>query len=259
MSNELELVVQDGVVRLLINRADKRNAMTQSMWGELDSVLKNYEKPGKARALVLEARGEHFSAGADVGELQTYLLDRNWMKRNHVIVQRAQQRLYRLPLPTIAAIRGSCFGGGLGLATACDFRVGAESSRFALTPAKLGLAYSLLDTRRLVDLIGPALAREMLFTCRALDAEEARRANLLTRVVPEAHLNAAVNDLLRQLQGSSPQALSAMKATLLKLADGQRFGDPGTRNAFDALFEGPDFAEGANAFLQRRQAHFELH
>jgi len=249
---------EHGVLRITFARPDKRNALNEAMWSELDRILKPFERASKLRAVVLVGAGGHFSAGADIAELQLKLQDKVWMKRNHIAVQRAQQRVYRLPMPTIALIEGSCFGGGLGLASACDFRIAAPSARFSVTPARLGLAYSLLDMRRLVDLVGPAVAREMLLLSAILDADEAKRCGLVTRLVGEDVIEAALADLLRSIADSSPRAIATIKLSLLKLADGQRFGDSATRAQFDALFDGPDFAEGAAAFMEKRMPRFDL-
>ena len=115
------------------------------------------------------------------------------------------------PKPTIAMIRGYCIGGGLGLAVCCDLRICSDNSRFAVPAAKLGLGYSYAGLRRLVDVVGPAFAREIFFTARQFDAEEARAMGLVNRVVPEAELEAYVKNYAETIAANAPLTVKAVK------------------------------------------------
>lgn len=247
---------RDGAVaRLLIDRPAKRNAMTQAMWEAVPSLLAEAGADDSLRVLVLAAAGEGaFCAGADIGEFATGALDPEWRSRNQAAIRAAQVALSRFRLPTIASIAGDCIGGGCGLASACDLRVAAPAARFGITPARLGLVYPLHDTKLLVDLVGPAKAKHMLFTGQLLEAQEAWRIGLVDSVADDA--GAAAHDLAATIAQSSPYSIRQIKQMIRRILDGQSDDDAETSNWFDAAFEGPDFAEGVDAFLNRRKAVF---
>lgn len=252
LSGTLRFEQQGPVARLWLDRAERRNAIDHGMWQALAALLLDRRRWADVRVLVLSGSGAHFSAGADLHELAAHLDDRRWMLANQRQVQRAQQALQRLPCPTIAMIRGHCVGGGVGLATACDFRVCDYSARFALAPAKLGLTYSRADSARLVRLVGVAAARRLLFTGVAIDAEEAVRIGLVERCVSPDRLEAEVEQRISELLAVSGQALVAIKATLLEIEGGQYADDARTRRRFADALASADFAEAAAAFRAKR-------
>ena len=119
--------------------------------------------------------------------------------------------MHEFPKPTIAMIRGYCIGGGLGLAVCCDLRICSDNSRFAVPAAKLGLGYGYAGLKRLVDVVGPAFAKEIFFTARQFDAEEARAMGLVNRVVPEAELETYVKNYAETIAGNAPLTVKAVK------------------------------------------------
>lgn len=247
----------DGAIATIwIERPEKRNAMTQAMWQSLLSMLQQLSTLPTLRLLIVRGAGEHFCAGADIAELSAHIRNADWLRANHADVQAAQQALYAFRTPTIAVIAGSCVGGGLGLATACDFRLTQIDARFAITPAKLGLSYTLADTRRLLDLVGPAQARRLLLSAEAITGREAERIGLVHCAVALDAVNAELATLTERLLACSPQSQAQIKRTLLALAGGQREDDAESLQAFAQLFDGNDFAEGAAAFVERRTVRF---
>jgi enoyl-CoA hydratase/carnithine racemase len=162
----------------------------------------------------------------------------------------------RLAIPTIAVIRGACTGGGCGLALACDLRLAADDSFFAIPPARLGLVYALDDTRRLVDLVGPARAKEILFTGRRIAAREALDLGLVNEVVPAADLEARALELAAVIAGNAGNSIAAAKHVVNLIMDGTRAETPATRAMFDEAFNSAEFAEGARAFLEKRAPRF---
>lgn len=244
-----------GTVRLTLSRPERRNALDTALWQALKRVLEEVHASA-ASVLVIEGEGGAFSAGADLAELRELLGDAAALAANTNLVQSTQQTLARLPQTTLALIDGDCIGGGLGLALACDLRIATTGSRFALTPAKLGLVYSPDDARRLVGVVGPARARRMLLCAQTLDAAEALAAGLVHEVVAEGALDAAAMRMLETLAQTSPQARVGLKTVLAHVA-----GDPGVdaaaaARAFTESFCSADFAEGAAAFLARRCPRF---
>jgi enoyl-CoA hydratase len=251
---DLLLECANGIATLTLNRPAKKNALTRQMWQQLPELLQ--QSASQARVLVLRGAGNTFSAGADIAELQANIHDLNWMRENHQHVQNAGRALQNLSIPTIAVLQGSVYGGGLGLACACDFRFAQNDCQFALTPAKLGLSYSLSDTARIVDLVGAARTKELLLTAKPWPAYQALTYGLVQEVHAPNTLLPAVKTLCETLFANSSSAMAAIKATLGEIASGQRIESAESCARFDAGFASADFAEGAAAFLQKRVPKF---
>lgn len=250
MSVRLE---RDGAIaRLLIDRADKRNAFNQAMWDALPDLLEQAMQEPAVRVLVLQSAAPGvFCAGADIGELLDRSPDPDWRAANQAAINRAQHTLTRATKPTIAFIDGDCVGGGCGLAIACDLRVATGRTRMGITPAKLGLVYPLHDTKLLVDLVGPAQAKRMLFTGQLLDAAEAHRIGLIDILADDADALAAT------IAAVSAHSTREIKAIVRRILDGQADDDDATRATFAQAFTLPDFHEGVAAFLAKRKPEFK--
>jgi len=252
----LRLEKQGAVAHLLIDRAAKRNAFTQAMWEDFPRLLAEAMTDPAIRVVLLRsAESGIFCAGADIAEFGAGALDPAWRARNQDAIRRAQHELARAEKPVIAAIDGDCVGGGCGLAIACDLRVASPRARFGITPAKLGLVYSLHDTKRLVDLVGPAQAKRILFTAQLLPAEEALRIGLI-EIVDSDPLG-AVTEVAATIAAASSHSVRNTKAIVRRILDGQADDDAETQALFAAAFTGPDFREGVSAFLEKRKAVFE--
>jgi enoyl-CoA hydratase/carnithine racemase len=244
--------MQGPVARLLIDRAEKRNALNQAMWDQLPALLGQAVADPAARVMVLEsAHPGMFCAGADIAELLANKDDASWRAANQVAINRAQHELARADLPVIAFIDGDCVGGGCGLALAADIRVATPRARIGITPAKLGLVYPLHDTKLLVDLVGPGQAKRMLFTGMVLDAEEALRIGLIDEIADSpGHLEGTI-------AANSRHSTRAMKRFVRLVLDGQTDDDAATLAEFAAAFTGADFVEGTTAFIEKRRPEFE--
>ena len=243
------------VGRLLINRAAKRNAFDQAMWENLPRLVDEaMAKPALRVLLVQSATPGVFCAGADIGEFSARAPEAEWRAANQAAIRRTQVTLARAPKPVIAVVDGDCVGGGCGVALACDIRVASPRSRFGITPAKLGLVYPLHDTKLLVDVVGPAQAKRMLFSGGLLDAAEAHRIGLVD--ILEADPNAAAEALAAQIASASPYSAQASKAIIRRILDGATDDDASSSAEFDAAFVGDDFREGVSAFLGKRRPIF---
>lgn len=239
------------VAHLLIDRAAKRNAFTQAMWEALPLLVDEAMADDGVRLLLLRAAdGGAFSAGADIGEFGTGSQDPEWRARNQVAIAKAQHVLTRAPKPTVAFIEGDCVGGGCGLAIACDLRVATDKARLGITPAKLGLVYTLHDTKLLVDLVGSAWTKRILFTGSLIDAANAKQIGLVDEIAdsPDA--------LIDTIVANSVHSTRMSKAIVRRILDGQADDDAETRALFGEAFTLPDFREGVAAFLEKRKPDF---
>ncbi len=255
MTKHLRLEIAGGIARLLIDRPEKRNAMDQAMWEAVPALVTRAMDDAAVRLLLVgSAHPGPFCAGADIGEFATGSPDPAWRARNQAAIRGTQIALARAPKPTIAFIDGDAVGGGCGIALACDIRLASPRARMGITPAKLGLVYPLHDTRLLVDLVGPAQAKRLLFSGMLIDATEALRIGLVQSLADD--LNAAVEALAAQMLAMSPASQRATKAILQRIVEGAHDDDAASVAGFDAAFTGADFREGVAAFLEKRKPVF---
>jgi enoyl-CoA hydratase/carnithine racemase len=247
----LSLALDGPLARIRIDRAAKRNAFDQAMWEKLPALVADAVAAPGTRVLLLEsATPGMFCAGADIAELLDRSGDADWRAANQKAINRAQSELTRADIPTIAFVDGDCVGGGCGLALACDLRVATPRARFGITPAKLGLVYPLHDTKLLVDLVGPAQAKRILFTGQLLDAAEAHRIGLVDMLAETA------DALAGAIASVSSHSTRQSKAMIRRILDGQTDDDATTLALFAEAFTLPDFDEGVRAFTEKRAPKF---
>lgn len=247
----LKLGIDGHLGLLLIDRPAKRNAFDLAMWQALPGLLDQAEAADDLRVLVVKsAQGGAFCAGADIAELLAHKDDVQWRAQNQQAIATAQHRLARFPRPTVAMVEGDCIGGGCGIALACDLRVATPAARFGITPARLGLVYPLHDIKLLTDLVGPGQAKRMLLTGSLIDAAEAHRINLVETVADDER--AIVGPLL----AASPFSTQAIKTLVRRVVEGQSDDDAASRAMFVAAFDGADFREGTQAFVEKRMPVF---
>ena len=243
---------RDGPIgRLLIERAEKRNALNQEMWDRLPVLLAHAMADRAIRVVVLQsAIPGIFSAGADIAELVAHKANPAWREGNQIAINKAQHDLARAAKPTIAFIDGDCVGGGCGLALACDIRVATSRSRLGITPARLGLVYPLHDTKLLVDLVGSGQAKKMLYTGDLISAEEALRIRLIEEIADDA------DALALRIADNSAHSTRETKHFVRRVLDGQSDEDSDSKRVFAEAFTGADFAEGSAAFIEKRKPEF---
>ena len=251
MSGEVRLAREGPLALVTISQPARRNAVSQAMWDAIPGV---FAEAASARAVVLAGEGEHFAAGADITEFEEAYRDRASAEAALDRLSAAMGAVAACPVPVIAAVRGACVGGGCGLALACDLRVAGPDARFGITPAKLGLAYALSDTKRLVDAVGFSAAKDVLFSGRIIGAEEALCMGLVDRVVGDPLAEARA--YAAGLAANAPASLRAAKAMVGRIASGQSADDEDTRALYLDLVEGPEFREGYAAFLEKRRPDF---
>jgi enoyl-CoA hydratase/carnithine racemase len=249
----LEIYQQHAV--LTLDQPVRKNAMSQAMWRALPEALASVER-SSAKVLVLTGAGGVFSAGADISEFERVWANAESAKAYAELITRAVNALCDLPRPTLAAVRGPCVGGGMALALACDLRIADSAARFGITPAKLGLVYSLEDTKRLVDVVGPANAKDILFTGRILDANEAHAMGLINAIAQPATFDATLQNKVDEIAAASQWSTRGIKAIIGLILAGQSRDDDRTRAAFLDATQAADFQEGRSAFLEKRKPNF---
>jgi enoyl-CoA hydratase/carnithine racemase len=253
------LARKDGRVGYVIfNNPERHNAVSLDMWAATSDILAGFLNDDEVRVVVLTgAGGKAFVSGADISKFESERATMEHTKHYNATVERAYAGIQDFPKPTIAMIRGYCIGGGLGLAVCCDLRIASDKSKFAVPAAKLGLGYSYAGLRRLIDVIGPAFAKEIFFTARQFDTEEARLMGLVNRVVPDAELESYVKSYAETMAGNAPLTVKAVKYIV-----GEVMKDESERNIqrctemVEACFASNDFIEGRTAFMQKRKPAF---
>lgn len=246
------------VATVVLDRPDKRNALSLAMWEGLPGILADLDADPAVQAIILTGRGqEAFSAGADIGEFAAIFSDGATTARFERAVRAANHALTACAKPVVALVRGLCVGGGCGLALHCDLRFAAQDARFAITPAKLGFVYPYADTARLVAQIGPSRAKDMLMSARLIDADEALAIGLVDRVWPTAEVEAATRAYLAALDGLSQYTIRASKRVVeAVLAALPAPGDEASAAYLAGVAGSPDFIEGRTAFLAGRRPRF---
>jgi len=246
------------IARLILNQPEKRNALSQSMWQALPEICDAIDAAPEIRVvLVAGSGGKAFSAGADISEFEAIYATPDRTHLANDAIRHAQARLRAVGVPTIAMIEGACVGGGMGVALACDFRFAGDTATFAITPAKLGLAYSFLDTAQLVEKVGPVGARDILYSARLFNAAEAKDMRLIERVYAPQDLEAETLAYAETLAGLSRTSIATSKAIINGIADSLAAHSGNYDGLFEASFSSPDFQEGYRAFLEKRKPVFK--
>ena len=247
----------DGISTLSLDRARIHNAFDDALISELTERLRELEDDARVRAVVLTGAGKSFSAGADLG----------WMKRMAEASEKENRKdarqlaklmrvLNGLAKPTIARVNGAAFGGGVGLVACCDIAVAAESARFGLTEARLGLVPAVISPY-VIDAIGARQARRWFLTAETFDAATAERLGLVHQVVADERLDDAVGEILARLREAGPRAVLEAKRLVQRIAHPE----PKQRRELDELNAdliatlrvGDEGQEGLKAFFDKRK------
>jgi enoyl-CoA hydratase/carnithine racemase len=256
MAEELRLSIADGTGTITLDRAGHHNAITSSMWAAFPSLIAELSADPAVRLIVIRGANGNFAAGADIAEFDIVYASRTAATQYAALMAGAMEAISACEKPVIAAIEGYCIGGAVAISLCCDLCFADSAAKFAITPARLGLAYAFADTRRLVSRIGAPAARDLLFSARRIDAAEALRINLIDRVFAPGTLETGLMDYLASLAANSPASLKIAKHFIALAMAGQTAETTETRNAYLEILESPDFAEGKSAFKSRRPPKF---
>lgn len=254
---KITAMCHDAVGTLVFSNETRKNALTAAMWRSVPNALHWLTGEAQARVVILRGAGERdFSAGADISEFDTVRKDSATARIYEAENSAAFSAVRDCPAPTIAAIRGICFGGGFGLAAACDLRLADDTARFAVPPARLGLAYPADAVADITASLGNQMARLALFTGAPMTAQRMLTSGFLLEIAATDRLEAEVMALATTIAGNAPLSVRAAKMALLAVAASD---DNLLRQAEvigAATFESADYAEGRAAFAEKRKPQF---
>ncbi len=248
---------EDGqVMWLLLNRPDKKNAVGDSVIEELDQFLDELASNSRIRVLVISsALDDTFTAGADLEIFfKTYQGDvYNEAFQISEKVQTVFGKLESLPVPVISAVKGICLTAGLEMSLCCDIIIAANNATFGQIETKYGIIPGGGGTQRLTRLVGPLKARELIYTCSIIDAEEALRIGLVNKVVPLSNLEETVTDMCKKILRNSRQAIMKSKYLINKAIYNNPDGFLGENQGFGEVFASGEPRERLSAFIQSRK------
>jgi enoyl-CoA hydratase/carnithine racemase len=258
MAGELIVKREGAVGTLTFANVDKHNAVSYDMWRALPEAVEGLDADDDIRAIVVTGAGDKaFVSGADVAEFRAQRNAEQARRDYNAAVEAGYLALASTDTPTVARIRGICYGGGMGLALACDMRIASEDSRFSLPAARLGLGYSFAGIQRLVAMVGPANAAEIIATARTYTAAEALEIGLVNRVVPPALLDATLADCVGAIVANAPLTVrAAMRAIDESIKAPEERDLAALAALIEACFASDDYREGREAFMQKRPPKF---
>jgi enoyl-CoA hydratase/carnithine racemase len=246
------------IARIIFNQPEKRNAVSLEMWEAVEAALEAFNADPEVRILILSgAGGKAFVSGADVSKFESERASAEGVAHYNATTKRVYDMLEAFPKPTIAQIDGFCVGGGVALSLSCDLRICGKGSQFAIPAAKLGLGYGYPGIKRLVDVVGPAFAKEIFFTARRFDAEEARVMGLVNRVVEDGEVAKAAEETAKMIAANAPMTIASVKFIVGQTVkpDGERDLAACERRVKEC-FDSQDYIEGRRAFLEKRKPNF---
>ncbi|WP_439575813.1 enoyl-CoA hydratase [Phreatobacter sp.] len=247
-----------GIARLTIDQPAKMNAMTYDMWASVPGLVRRAEADPDVRAIVLQGAGDKaFCAGADISQFGEKRTGEEAVKAYDRAVGAGMDAVLNAAKPTIALIRGICFGGGCALALTCDLRFATDDSRFRVPAARLGLGYGFDNIRMMIGKIGTAAVADILISARILSAADGERSGVIHRAHPRDSFDQETGAYLDMVAANAPLTLAAIKGALVQLARPEAEQD---RTVVDALvakcFDSADYKEGQKAFLEKRLPAF---
>lgn len=244
---------------ITFNQPEKRNAVSVDMWEAIPQVLQRFADDNEVRVIALKGAGDKaFVSGADISQFEKQRSGPEAVQYYEEIAEGAQVMLHNFPKPTVAVLRGYTLGAGVNIALCCDLRIAADDSKIGIPAARMGLGYRASATKNLVDIIGPANAREMLITARQIPAAEALAMGLVNRVVPVAELDKAADELLATIGANAPITMACAKHIILEvLKSPAEFDAAGCTAQVKRCFESADYKEGRSAFMEKRKPQFQ--
>ncbi len=253
------LTRKDGAIGWIVfSNVAKHNAVSQDMWQAFPPAVQAFHADPEVRAVVITGDGEKsFIAGADISQFESARAS----AEAQTIYNKAVEAAYLAPMacdkPVIARIRGYCFGGGLGLAAACDLRIAADDAVFRMPAGRLGLGYNYPGIKRFVDLMGSANTADIFFSARKFEAADALRMGFVNAVHPAAAFDRAFGEYLDLIAENAPLTLAEVKFGIRQVIETESARDlDELKRRIDLCFNSEDYREGRTAFMAKRSPVF---
>ena len=259
MPGRIDLARTGAVTELRIANPQKFNAMSLQMWHDLLQHVRGLHVNPEIRVLLLRGEGDKaFVSGADISEFDKNRSAASGSAEYDQAVAEVQQALIEFPVPVVALIHGICYGGGLGLALSCDLRYGADTSRYRMPAARLGLGYGFEGIRRMVQVLGEQRVADLFFTARVVDGPEAQRIGVVHAIWPAIELDARVEEVVQQIAANAPLTVKLAKRAIRRAqpvasAQAAQEIEAGRRECLLSA----DYAEGRKAFAEKRAPVFQ--
>ena len=247
------------VARIVFNNPARHNAVSMSMWEALPVILADYASDPEIRVVILNGAGDKaFVSGADISEFKEKRSSKEASAAYNAASDAATHALKEFAKPTIAMIRGYCYGGGVGIAVGCDLRIASDDSSYSIPAGKLGVGYRYEGIKRLSDLVGPQFTMEIFYTARRFSAQEALAMGLINRMLPAAELESYTREYAATIAGNAPLTIAAVKRSVLEYMKADKERDVSIPNRMvEACFASEDYIEGRDAFMQKRKPVFK--
>src|ERR1019366_6179630 len=247
-----------GMGLVTFKKPENRNPMSMEMWLGLGEILAEFEADDTISVVVLSGSGDKaFVSGADISQFEKNRHNADTQKEYDRVTGIGRERFHNFSKPIIARIRGFCMGGGLAIAMATDLRIGTPDSQFGIPAARLSIAYAADSVKRLIDLVGPAHARMILYSARRIDGREAERIGLINQCVPAEELDEAVMSLARTISENAPLSVRASKMTINEMLQDESQRDmKALKEIGEICFNSADYKEGRTAFMEKRPPRF---
>lgn len=253
MGNQIIMDIKDQIATISINRPEALNALSKDIVDEMDEMIESIKKDRNIRVLILYSK-DNFAAGADIKEMAVC----NPEQARKFVFSDTYNKIHDLEIPTIAAIDGYAFGGGLELSLTCDFRITSKTAKMGLTELNLGIIPGAGGTVRLARLIGESKAKEMIFLSKVIDGTEAEKIGLANAAVEKEELYSTAVAWAEKLKKKSSVSLSAAKKSIENGIRDTDFHTSTDKEAeiWSALFDTYDQKEGMAAFIEKRKPNF---
>lgn len=258
MSDHLLIERQGAIATVVLNKPASHNAISIDMYRDLPGLMGDLDADRGVKVVVFRGAGQKaFASGADISEFERERGNAEAARNYNEHVAAAERAIEGLSKPTIAMVHGYCIGGGAGLALSCDLRFADERARFAITPAKLGLVYSLESTKRVVDLAGPSRATWILVSGQHIQAERAFQLGLFDELHPVEELEQATYEFAELVTTRAQFSVRMGKEMVRRVVAGQLADDEETTRIRNSSFDTEDYAEGVRSFLEKRPPRFQ--
>ena len=256
-TDRVQVRLEGAALHIVFNNPAKHNALSLDMWGAVPLLLKQAQADEQVRLVVFSGAGDKaFVSGADISQFADQRAAREAVLRYEALAEEALLAIYQCAKPTLASIQGYCIGGGVNVAIACDIRIAHSQAVFAIPAARLGLGYRYSALKNLVDLVGVGAAKDLFLTARRIDANEALRMGLVSRVADD--LAALQAEYVQAIGDNAPLTIRAAKVIIDQIVQPAPTLDQALcTQLIQDCFQSADYTEGRTAFMEKRKPVFK--